>query len=265
MPDKNIFDLQGRGIVITGGGGHLGSGMALGVAAAGGCAVICDVNQQAMDAVLQQAEQRDLPGSVQAQLGDVGDLGAVERVLDLAQRCPGGVRGWVNNAYGGTGGKLGEATPEQLAQTVDSGLTQVMAATQAVAARMKQGDGGSIINVASMYGMVSPYPEVYRDFPNYHNPPAYGAAKAGVIQFTRYAACHLADGGVRVNSISPGPFPGAAVQHETEFIDQLARRVPLGRIGRPEELVGAVVFLLSDAASYVTGHNLVVDGGWSAW
>ena len=130
---------------------------------------------------------------------------------------------------------------------------------------MRSAGAGSIVNVASMYGIVSPQPAAYAGSPDFHNPPAYGAAKAGVIQYTRYAAVHLAPDGVRVNAISPGPFPSPSVQEDPAFIAGLAARVPLGRIGRPEDLVGPLVFLLSDASRYVTGHNLVVDGGWTIW
>jgi len=149
--------------------------------------------------------------------------------------------------------------------TLSGGLTNLMLATQATAARMRVRHAGSIVNVASMYGMVSPQPELYRDHPQYHNPAAYGAAKAGVIQFTRYTACHLAGSGIRVNCLSPGPFPRDEVRNDAAFAERLCERVPLGRVGSPEEIVGPALFLLSDASSYVTGHNLVVDGGWSAW
>jgi NAD(P)-dependent dehydrogenase (short-subunit alcohol dehydrogenase family) len=116
-----------------------------------------------------------------------------------------------------------------------------------------------------MYGMVSPDPSIYRDSGK-NNPAHYGATKAGMIQLTRYLACHLSPGRVRVNCVSPGPFPDTDVDPGIpEFYDKLAAKVPMGRSGNPEEAAGPVVFLLSEAASYVNGANLAVDGGWTAW
>jgi len=115
-----------------------------------------------------------------------------------------------------------------------------------------------------MYGVVSPDPRIYGDS-GYDNPPNYGAGKAAIIQFTRYAACHLAAKGIRVNAISPGPFPNPKVQENKWFISNLKNKVPLGRIGQPGDLKGAVVFLASEGSSYITGQNIVVDGGWTVW
>ena len=103
----------------------------------------------------------------------------------------------------------------------------------------------------------------YINAEEFANPPHYGVAKAGIIQLTRYAAVHLAAQGIRVNSISPGPFPSKEVQKNTDFIETLSKNVPLGRIGKPEELLGSVIFLLSSASSYITGQNIIVDGGWT--
>lgn len=259
-------ELAGRGIGLTGGGGYLGSALALGLADAGATVVICGRTESSLDSVVAAADVRGSPGRVVRVVADVREPAAVEHMLDLVESEAGNVDGWVNNAYSGAGGLLGHATQKQLQTTIEGGLLQVIATTQLVAARM--GDkGGSIVNVASMYGVVSPRPDVYKDHAKHHNPPAYGAAKAGVLQFTRYAACHLAGTRVRVNAVSPGAFPNRAQlgRGGDDFVDQLTEHIPLGRIGNVEEIVGPVTFLLSDSSSYVTGHNLVVDGGWTAW
>src|SRR5262249_30359417 len=115
------------------------------------------------------------------------------------------------------------------------------------------------------YGTVSPDLRVYTASTP-PNPPFYGAAKAGLIQLSRYLACQYASRRIRVNAVSPGPFPAPSVgQKDPDFLGRLEQKTPFGRIARPEELVGPVVFLASDAASYVTGVDLAVDGGWTAW
>jgi NAD(P)-dependent dehydrogenase (short-subunit alcohol dehydrogenase family) len=116
-----------------------------------------------------------------------------------------------------------------------------------------------------MYGMVSPDPRIYGNS-GQNNPPFYGAAKGALLQLTRYAACHLASHKIRVNAISPGPFPAGNLQESNPaFYKELCNKNPMNRIGHPDELAGAILFLASDAASFVTGINLPVDGGWTAW
>jgi NAD(P)-dependent dehydrogenase (short-subunit alcohol dehydrogenase family) len=123
----------------------------------------------------------------------------------------------------------------------------------------------SVINVASMYGVVSPDLSVYKT-PESSNPPFYGAAKAALIQWTRYAACEYGRENIRFNSVSPGPFPSAQVQADApDFVRTLSQKVPLGRVGQPGELVGIMVFLASSASSFITGANIPVDGGWTSW
>ncbi len=124
--------------------------------------------------------------------------------------------------------------------------------------------GGVIVNVASMYGMIAPDFDIYGDDIPW-NPPTYGAGKAGVLQFTRYCASALARRGIRVNSVTPGPFPNITPASNMEFIGRLSNKTMLKRTGKGEELNGALLLLASDASSFMTGTNIVVDGGMTAW
>ena len=123
---------------------------------------------------------------------------------------------------------------------------------------------GRIINIASMYGLVAPDVSIY-DNNDFYNPANYGVGKAGIIQFTKYIAAVYGKYGVTCNSVSPGPFPNPSVQEHSEFIESLAKKVPLGRIGKPEEIKGVIALLASDASSYINGANITIDGGWTIW
>ena len=262
--EQALFDLTGRGIVLTGGGGHLGGAMALALARAGATVCIMGRTLEKLRKVRESAQ--DLAGNIIAFQGDAGDEGELAAAVRALEDRGAPLRGWINNAYHGASERLGALTREGVRAAFDGGVIDAMLATQLAANRMREhGMGGAIVNIASMYGLVSPDPAAYAAHPQFHNPPAYGAAKAALLQFTRYAGVHYAREGIRVNAISPGPFPSPAVQREREFIDELNRRVPMNRIGAPDELTGAVIFLLSDASSYMTGQNVIVDGGWTAW
>jgi gluconate 5-dehydrogenase len=116
--------------------------------------------------------------------------------------------------------------------------------------------------IGSMYGLVGSYPDAYEGVA-VASPVAYQTLKAGILQMTRHLAVYWAGDGVRVNSLSPGPFPSESAA--PVMVERLKGKCPMGRMGRPEELKGAIVFLASDASSYMTGQNLIVDGGWTAW
>jgi NAD(P)-dependent dehydrogenase (short-subunit alcohol dehydrogenase family) len=125
--------------------------------------------------------------------------------------------------------------------------------------------GGSIILFASMYGQVSPDPRAYEP-PMKPNPIEYGVGKAGIIQMVKYLSVFWASRGIRVNAIAPGPFPNPSVQKEDpDFVQRLAQKVPLGRVGRNQEIAGPVVLLASEEASFITGETINVNGGWTAW
>ena len=173
----------------------------------------------------------------------------------------------VNNAYHGGNGTIKTSTDSDFSGAFEVAVTAVNRLIKVLLPNLikgfEQSGNSSVVNIASMYGLVSPKLRIYTKDSN-TNPPFYGAAKAALIQYTRYAACEFAEFSVRVNSISPGAFPNLEVKNNDEFfISRLIENVPLRRIGKPTELANVVLFLSSSASSYITGENIVVDGGWT--
>lgn len=263
-----LFRLDGRVALITGAGGYLGSEIARGMAAKGAEVVLWDYNHDAAKSVADRIISDG--GKASAVAVDVMDEVVLKDALDEFLSKHDRVDVIVNGAYAGGGGSSQHATTDDFQKAYQITVTSAFLIIQQLrpllesAAQQNQG-GSSVINIASMYGHVSPDLRVY-DSSKGANPPFYGAAKGGLIQLTRYLACEFAALGIRVNAISPGPFPNKGVQSDNpDFCNRLAEKVPMGRIGKPEELIGPALFLASDAASYVTGANLKVDGGWTAW
>ena len=192
---------------------------------------------------------------------DVTNEASVKRALDLILEKHGRIDGWVNNAYPRTadwGTKFEEISVESWQKNVDFQLNSVFIA-QKVLQIMKQQKIGAMVNVASIYGILGPDFSVYKGT-EMTMPAAYSAIKGGVINFTRYLASYYAPYGVRVNSVSPG---GIFNNQNNIFVEQYENKVPMGRLGKPKEVAEPVSFLLSDESSYITGHNLMVDGGWT--
>ena len=256
------FSLDGRTILLTGAAGHLGRALAFGLAAAGAKVHLNGREHRKLSRL--RAEIENAGGRAEAHPFNVTREGDIDVYLELLRQQDQPLHGIVNNAYA-------HACDPAMAYRVDSyresSAIVLGAASYLVdaAAGLLEASGGAVVNVASMYGHVSPDPSIYSGSVAV-NPPHYGAAKAGLLQLTRYLAVRYAERGVRVNSVSPGPFPSPAVQEASpDFITRLRAKVPMRRVGQPAELVGPIVFLLSDASSYVTGCDLRVDGGWTAW
>jgi len=269
---NNLFDLSGKVAVVTGGTGIQGPRVARGLAAHGADVAVIDLDQAATDA-LAAALVKDYGVHAIGVACDVGDPNAVNAMVERVAGELGGIHVLHNNAASKTDNPRDFFTPfEDFAFDVWRDIMRVnidgmFLVAQAVGKRMvAQGKGGSIIQTASTYGLVGPDFRIYEgsQYLGYTitTPAAYAASKGAVVALTRYLATYWGDKGIRVNTLVPGGIESG--QNET-FKKNYASRVPLGRMADVDEMIGAVVYLASDAASYVTGQMLVVDGGWTAW
>lgn len=262
------FRLDGRVFLVTGATGHLGCAMAAGLGEAGAHVVIAARSEDKLDALREELQGRRI--TVTSLVFDIADDRAcMDAIRQIADRV-GALDGIINNAYTGSAGTIENAPIAEFERSCYQNITAPFRLVQHALPMLKEAGrrnpgGASVINIASMYGVVSPDPRIYGDS-GANNPPFYGAAKAGLIQLSRYLACHLGEWNIRVNSISPGPFPEAQIRETSPaFHEALCNKNPLHRIGSADEMIGPVLFLASDASSYVTGINLPVDGGWTAW
>jgi len=258
----DLMNLRGRVAIVTGACGWLGSAMSRALAEVGATMVVTSRNAH-------EAERfaASLPGEGHVGIGfEQGDTDTIPAfVADVVERL-GRIDILVNNAYGGTAPSIDTATAEDFDRAYHVGVTAYFLLARQVVFHLRERKApGSVINIASMYGVVASYPSAYEGLP-VNSPPNYHGLKGGVVHLTRHLAAYWAQDGVRVNTISPGPFPKTeTITSQPEFIHRLEQKVPLGRMGNPEELKGAVVLLASDAGSFITGQNLLVDGGWTAW
>ena len=236
-------DLAGRVAVVTGALGTLGPVWTAALAEAGATVVGIDV--------------REGEGVVH---GDVTDRASLERVLAEVVREHGTPAVLVNNA--GIDVPPGTNDDASFRETLDVNVAGVFNATQVFGQRMCEAGGGSIVNIGSLYASIAPIPALYDHLdPPFTKPAAYGASKAAVVNLTRYFARLWGPMRVRVNALSPGGMLGG---QDAEFVRKYADRVPIGRMAEPADLVGPLLFLASDASAYVTGHELRVDGGFTA-
>ena len=248
------FSLDGLVAVVTGAASGLGRATALGLAEAGAFVVCADIRVDANRSVVEELG----PDRSAAFEADVTDQGAVEALTEFASRQTGSIDVLVTSAGIGGRGVAAEYEDDLWSRVIDVNLTGTFRTCRSVGRRMiDQESGGSIITVASIGGMVA--------FPG---SVGYQASKGGVVQLTRSVAVEWAMHGIRVNAISPGHIATEIVRRqwetEPELKEYFLSRTPLGRLGSPEDVVGAVVFLASPAAGMITGQVLAVDGGYVA-
>lgn len=260
-----IFSLKGKTALVTGATGYLGAAMAFSLAEAGAHVLINSRSKKrSVDLVARMHEQGLYAESA---VFDVSAQAAEAEAIACMQGRP--LHILVNNAYTGGAGSIELSGSEPYSASYD--ITVVTAhrlmrsLLPSLRIAVRHCGDASVINLASMYALVSPDQRIYNSASTV-NPPFYGAAKAALLHWTRYAACEFGKERIRVNAVSPGPFPSEAEQQlNPTFIEALNKKVPLGRIGLSEEIKGPILFLASQASSFVNGANIVVDGGWVCW
>jgi NAD(P)-dependent dehydrogenase (short-subunit alcohol dehydrogenase family) len=252
VPPAQMFDLSDRVAIVTGASSGLGERFAR-VLDAAGAHVVAVARREDRLRTLAAEHERITPCVV-----DVTDADAVRSLVSRTVEELGRIDVLVNNAGMGTPQPALEEDLSSFRRTLDINLVALFDLARLVARPMLAAGRGSIINIASVYGLGSAWP-----IPN----GGYAASKGAVIQLTRELACQWAKGGVRVNALSPGFFPSEATAEmvaDPKSVAYVEKGTPMRRFGRSQELDGALVFLAGDASSYMTGQNLIIDGGWTA-
>ncbi len=269
----NEFDLSGRVAIVTGALGLIGKNHCMALAEAGAHVVVIDLNGEKSKALATEISN-DYPEALGIGL-DITNKNAVEQSrIEILDKF-GHIDVLVNNAAINDMFENPTAAAEQskfenyplelFEKSLQVNVTGSFLCAQVYGSAMAERGKGSIINVASTYGMVGPDQSIYKQpdgTQSFYKSAAYPVTKGAIINFTRFLAAYWGSKGVRVNTLSPG---GVENNQDKYFMKNYAQRTPLGRMAEPTDYKGAVVFLASDASSYMTGANLVVDGGWTAW
>lgn len=257
---RELFSLRDRVALVTGGAGRYGRQICHGLAEAGAMVIVASRNRDKCEAFVEELHEAD--GEAEALRLDTTDRYSLLSAAARIEARWGRLDILFNNAVAVRSAPVAEHSVEDWARAMDANSTALYQTICVFAEMMKKRNTGSIVNIASIYGLVSPDFRIYEGCVEMTNPPSYGFAKAGMIQLTRYFAVHFAPHGVRVNCISPGGLFSEVMP--SRFVEEYVRRTPLGRMAGANDLKGAAVFLGSDASAYVTGANLIVDGGYTA-
>lgn len=252
----NSFNLNNKTVVVTGGCGLLGVAMCELLAKSGAAVVMTDIFPDKGVQLEQQFQSQNLNVTFQCL-----DITSETSVAKFVSSLP-AVDGWINNAYPRTadwGLKFEDIPFNSWKQNVDMHLNGYFLCAQKVLERMKIQGSGSFVNMGSIYGILGPDFSVYDDT-SMTMPAAYSAIKGGLVNLTRYLASYYGPYSIRVNCVSPG---GVHNNQPEQFVRRYTQKVPLKRMATPEDIIFGIIYLLSDASCYVTGHNLIIDGGWS--
>lgn len=268
----NKFSLKGKVAIVTGGAGIIGSHFCKGLASAGANVAVVDINIESAEVLVAEVKE-NYGVKAKAICCDLTNEQSVKEMVQAVLNEFGQIDILHNNAAGKSSNLNAFFAPfedydlEQWKEIMNTNLDSMFLVAKHVGKVMKeQGTGGSIIQTASIYGVMGPDNRIYED--SYYldrqiNTPAiYSASKGGVVALTKYLATYWAKDGIRVNTITPG---GVESGQNEIFKKNYGNRVPLGRMAQAEEMVGALIYLASDASSYVTGQNILIDGGLSAW
>ena len=275
---QELFDLTGRVSLITGGAGYLGQQHAMALLEAGATTVLWDLNEASLVAA-RNAIDAKFRDRVSIHTVDIADPEAVSEAAAALKAAHPKLDILVNNA--GMTLAAGEERFKRYFDPFESypldlwemalrvNITGTMLVTQALSGLLLESGCASVINIASDVGVISPDHRIYKAVPErgyagvgFNSPLSYAASKAALIHMTRYLATYWAKAGIRVNALSPA---GVEKNYDPAFVRELADRIPLGRMAHPHEYKGAIVFLASDASSFMTGANLIIDGGRTAW
>lgn len=260
---EELLSLKGKTAIVTGGAGYLGKAI---------CETLAELGANLLIASRDEVKCKNYASQLVSDfkieaLGigvDITKADSIQNMLKTAIVKFGSIDVLVNDAWSGKKNTFESISYEDWLYDVNVCLNGVFFTIKEASTYLIKSKG-VVLNISSMYGHVSPDYRIY-DGERYANPPSYGAAKAGVIQLTKYLASFLSPHGIRVNAISPGPFPFPQTAEENpEFIKRLSEKNIIGRIGTPDDLKGAVALLCSDASKYMTGQNICVDGGWAVW
>ena len=255
---KELFDLKDKLAIVTGGAGLIGQELCKALSDFGAKVVIADIDINKAKEVKEEIGNKN----IYTKQVDISDQKSVQKVIDDIINQFGEINILVNNAYprnDNFGNKYEEVKIDDWRENIDLNLNSYFLVTKLVSEKMMEQKEGNIINLGSIYGIQGPDFNIYKNL-DMSNPVEYSAIKGGILNLTKYLASYLAKYNIRVNSISPG---GVFDNQDPEFVDNYNKRVPLGRMANADEIRGAVVYLASEASSYVTGHNLVIDGGWT--